>query len=69
MIEWYNVKKVTPEPFVSVLVYMPEEAPCQTVHEGYITREGRWMADRFERESDEIAYWAEMPEFPEANNE
>ena len=69
MIEWYNAKKVTPKPFVSVLAYMLGEAPCPTVHEGYFTRDGIWIVYGFARESDEVAYWAEMPEFQEANNE
>ena len=36
--DWINVKRMTPDPFVGVLCRMPEEKP--TVHEGYITTNG-----------------------------
>ena len=33
-IVWYSTKEKLPDEFVSVLIYMPEEAPLPTVHEG-----------------------------------
>ena len=63
--DWYNAEKVQPEPFVSVLVYMPGEKPLQTVHEGYISNDGIWVSNWFKREPGEVTYWTDMPEFPE----
>ena len=63
--EWISVKERLPEPFVSVLVYMPEENPLPTVHEGFLAREGMWYANHFDREPLEITHWMPMPEPPE----
>ena len=66
MAEWIKVSERLPEPYVCVLVYMPEEVPHPTVHEGFITRRGEWYAGGFERKTDEVVAWREMPESPEA---
>ena len=60
---WYKLEERTPTPFVSVLVYMPEEDPLPTVHEGYMTDTGAWWSNGFDREAKKISHWAEMPEF------
>ena len=60
---WYTLEERTPTPFVSVLVYMPEEAPLPTVHEGYMADTGAWWSNGFDREPKEISHWAEMPEY------
>ena len=62
--KWISVQERLPKPFVSVLVYMPEESPLLTVHEGYIKKDGWWYAAHFDRTPDEITHWAEMPEPP-----
>ena len=63
--DWINAKRMTPEPYVSVLVYMPGEKPFQTVHEGYYRPDGKWYSALFEREPEEVTHWAEMPEYPQ----
>ena len=65
MSEWINVKERLPEPYESVLVHMPEEKPLPTVHEGYITGNGKWYAAHCPREADEITHWMPMPSAPE----
>ena len=64
--EWIKVSERLPAPFASVLVYMPEEVPLSTVQEGFITRTGQWFAGGFERKTDEVVAWREMPAPPEA---
>ena len=36
---WYALNERKPDPFVSVLVYMPSEDPLPTVHEGYMAED------------------------------
>lgn len=60
---WYTLEERIPTPFVSVLVYMPEEAPLPTVHEGYMADTGAWWSNGFDRKPKEISHWAEMPEY------
>ena len=62
--EWISVDERLPEPFVSVLVYMPGEIPCQTVREGFINKRGEWYAGGFDRLPDEVVSWTKMPEAP-----
>ena len=64
MADWYNAKKRPPVPFVSVLVRMPGEKPMPTVREGYMAKEGVWVAGGFVREPGEVTHWTDMPEFP-----
>lgn len=64
MAEWISVKDRLPPPFVSVLVYMPEERPMSTVHEGFVNKHGNWHAGYFDRLPDEVVAWQEMPEPP-----
>ena len=61
--KWIPVSERLPEPFVSVLVQMPDEEPCPTVREGYLTNNGTWYAAHFEREQSEVTHWMPMPEF------
>lgn len=35
-VAWTSPRKSLPEPFVSVQVYIPSQAPFPTVHEGYV---------------------------------
>lgn len=62
--DWHNVKRILPEPYVSVLVRMPGEKPFPTVREGFISADGIWEVAGFIRESGEVTHWADMPEFP-----
>lgn len=68
MSEWISVKDRLPDAFVSVLVYMPQERPLPTVHEGYISRDGVWFAGMFQRNEDEVAAWMPLPEPPGGRN-
>ena len=62
--EWIPVNDRLPEPFVSVLVYMPGEEPCPTVHEGFISNDGIWQSAMFRREPGEVTHWQPMPQPP-----
>ena len=62
--EWISVKDRLPEPFVSVLVHMPGEEPCPTVHEGFISNDGIWQSAMFRREPGEVTHWQPMPQPP-----
>lgn len=62
---WYSVKDRLPDEYVSVLVYMPDEAPLPTIHEGYMAENKMWWSNGFDREEKEISHWAEMPAFEE----
>ena len=69
MSEWISVKDRLPKPFVSVLVYMPGETPCPTVHEGYLNPHGGWWAFHFDRLEDEVTHWMPLPPLPEPPKE
>ena len=62
--DWYNVKRILPEPYVSVLARIPGEKPFPTVREGFISADGIWKVAGFIREPGEVTHWADMPEFP-----
>lgn len=62
--QWIPVSERLPEPFVSVLVHMPEERPCPTVYEGFLTKNGALYAAHFEREHSEVTHWMPLPEPP-----
>lgn len=69
MIPWINVKDMVPDAFVSVLVYMPGEAPLPTVHEAYYAN-GHWHWYYTEDlEDEDVTHWSPMPDGPEENNE
>jgi hypothetical protein len=67
--EWISVKDRLPKPFVSVLVYMPDEEPHPTVREGFINKRGEWYAGGFDRLPDEVVAWTEMPRAPKTKGE
>lgn len=62
--DWINVKSYLPEPFVPVLCYMPGEKPFSTVHEGYLSGCGEWLAGGYKRAPGEVTHWTEIPVFP-----
>ena len=62
--EWISVDDRLPEPFVAVLVNMPGEEPCPTVHEGFISNDGIWQSAMFRREPGEVTHWKPMPQPP-----
>jgi hypothetical protein len=62
--KWISVEERLPEPFVSVIVHMPQERPCPTVHEGYRTKDGNWYSAHFVREFNEVTHWMPLPEPP-----
>lgn len=61
---WIPVTEQLPGPFVSVLVQMPGEAPCPTVREGFVAKDGSWYAGLYHREPDEVTHWMPLPEPP-----
>ena len=62
--EWISVDDRLPEPYVSVLVYMPGEKPCPTVRRGFISNDGIWQSAMFRREPGEVTHWQPMPQPP-----
>ena len=64
--EWVSVKDKMPEPFVSVLGYMPDAAPFPEVRECYCTGDSdkKFFVPALS-ERHEISHWAELPEPPE----
>lgn len=65
MNDWISIEDKLPEPFVSVLIYCPEEFPLPTVQEGYLAQNGKlfeWMARWGECHP---THWMPMPEGPE----
>ena len=64
--EWISVDDRLPEPFVSVLAFIPSEEPLPTVHESYIEDHSAWVciltAERYK--TGEVTHWMPMPEPP-----
>lgn len=63
--EWISVEERLPDPFVTVLVHMPQEKPLPTVHAGYISKDGEWVGGMFKRDKDEVTHWMPLPEAPD----
>lgn len=63
--KWISVSERLPQAFCSVLVYIPEEAPMPTVHEGYMADNGRWISTVYVREFEKVTHWMHLPEPPE----
>lgn len=63
---WISVEEALPQPFVSVLGYMPEEKPLPAVHECYYAevRGGEWFSMWLYR-AQKVTHWMPMPEAPE----
>lgn len=62
---WVPVTEALPEPFMSVLGYIPDDAPLPSVHECYVDHGGMWHGLAFYG-NPKITHWMEMPEFTEA---
>ncbi len=60
--QWISVKDRLPEPFVSVLVCMPDEEPMPTVREGYLSECGFMVPALLQHIP--VTHWAEMPDPP-----
>lgn len=67
--EWISVEDRLPDPFVTVLVHMPQEKPLPTVHAGYISKDGEWVGGMFKRDKDEVTHWMPLPEAPDMKGE
>lgn len=64
MPKWISVEERLPKQYVSVLVYMPDEYPRPTVHEGYLMPDGIWDAAHYLRNPDDVTYWMPLPDAP-----
>ena len=64
--EWISVTEMLPEPFVSVLAFIPSEEHLPTVHESYIAEHSAWVciltAERYK--TGEVTHWMPMPKPP-----
>lgn len=67
--KWNDPRKKQPDPFVSVLVYVPSEYPLPTVHEGYMSKDHVWCVNGYFCNESEIHRWADMPEYEPEDNE
>lgn len=65
--KWIPVTERLPEPFVSVLAYVPSEAPLPLVHESYIADHERWVCILEGQfwQAGAVTHWMPMPEAPE----
>ena len=63
--EWISVKDRLPKEFVSVLVYMPSEAPFPTVHEGYyVEKDECFMVHICGSVYTSVTHWMPLPQPP-----
>lgn len=62
--QWHRVEDKMPERFVSVLGYMPDQAPYPPVRECWYVGDSGWYCPTL-MEMGQITHWAEMPEFEE----
>lgn len=60
-LDWKDPVTTPPQPFVSVLVYMPGESPLPTVHEGFVSDTGVWCVGGYRLRPGEVVEWADMP--------
>lgn len=60
--QWISVNTMLPEPFISVLLYMPDAAPFPTVHEGYYANSSFYTSVFCE--GSKVTHWMPMPEVP-----
>lgn len=67
--KWISVEERLPKQYVSVLVYMPDEYPRPTVHEGYLMPDGIWDAAHYLRNPDDVTHWMPLPSMPEPPKE
>ena len=63
--EWISVEERLPEPFVSALIYVPDQNPLPPVMEGYIDGIGRFHAVRIGVGVVTVTHWMPLPEPPE----
>ena len=64
--EWIPVEDRLPEPFTSVLAYVPSESPLPLVHESYLVDETLWVCilERRLWKDGAVTHWMPMPEPP-----
>lgn len=62
--EWISVKDKLPELFELVLLYIPDDAPFQTVREGFLTPYRMWHAALYDRDYSAVTHWMPMPKPP-----
>lgn len=62
MFRWIPVEEALPQPFISVLGYMPGEAPLPTVHECYYEDRSRAWYSMWCYGTKKVTHWMPMPE-------
>lgn len=60
--QWVSVNVMHPEPFIPILLYLPDAAPFPTVREGYYAH-GEYFTSVF-CDGVEVTHWCEMPGGP-----
>ncbi len=69
--EWISIKERLPEPYLSVLVFMPRNEPGSQVNVGFVENGGLWFTERTIQKRGRVTHWMPMPTSPKegANNE
>lgn len=67
--KWYDPKRKKPKRFAPLLLYLPGDAPLQTVYEGYWSGDDVWCVNGGLRISQaDVVRWADMPEYDSAGD-
>lgn len=62
--KWYDPARKKPKRFAPLLLYLPDDAPMQTVYEGYWSGDDVWCVNGGLRISQaDVVRWADMPEY------
>lgn len=63
-LKWIPVTERLPKHFEHVLLNIPGEKPFNTVHEGYLEKDGMWNIRMYRCEPEDITHWMPLPEHP-----
>lgn len=67
--KWYDPNKKKPKRFTALLLYIPGDAPMQTVYEGYWSKDDVWCVNGgFRISQSDVVRWADMPAYDPADD-
>lgn len=61
---WIPVTERMPKYFEHVLLNIPSEKPFNTVHEGYLEKDGAWNIRMYRCDPEDVTHWMPLPEPP-----
>lgn len=64
MNEWISVKERLPEPYLSVLVFIPSHKADFRVCIGFVENGGLWFAERTISKRGRVTHWMPLPAPP-----